>query len=216
MKKTNNDLAAEDTVKVIKAQEVHIQGMAQCHIESFPERFMTAMGYRWLFALYRFFIKHHRSICHVAVDADSKVVGLAVGGYPHIREEFLNSALFRYPHIIFWKFLSKRLVRHVLLQELKRKLRRKRTADHSKNNKVPSSTVRSGNLLSICVLSEYQGSSVAGKLIESFQLACKAEGYERITLSVLKLNSRAVAFYKKHGWSESDQSGESIRFLLDL
>ena len=216
MKKTNNDIAAEDSVKVIKAQDVHIPGMAQCHIKSFPGRFMTEMGYHWLCALYLFFIKHRRSICRIAVDTDDKVVGLAVGGDPHIRDEFLNSALFRYSHLIFWKFLSKRLVRRVLLQELARKLHRKRAAVHSGDTIAPSTKVRSGNLLSICVLSEYKGTSVAGKLIESFQLACAGEGYKRLTLSVVSKNSRAVAFYKKHGWRQSSKSGQSIRFFLDL
>ena len=216
MKKTNNDLTADDDVKVTKALEVHIPGMAQCHIKSFPGRFMTEMGYHWLCALYLFFIKHRGGICRVAVDADDKVVGLAVGGNPHIRDEFLNSALFRYPHLIFCKFLSKRLVRRVLLQELARKLYRKRAAAHSGDTKAPSAGVRSGNLLSICILPACKGTGVAEKLIESFQLACKAEGYERLTLSVVSENSRAVAFYKKHGWRQSGKSGESTRFCLDL
>jgi ribosomal protein S18 acetylase RimI-like enzyme len=207
---------ANDTVKVAKAQEVHIPGMAQCHIKSFPGRFMTEMGYYWLCALYRFFIGHNGSICHVALDTDGKVVGLAVGGDPNIREEFLSSALFRHPHLIFWKFLSKRLVRRVLLQELVRKLHRKRNTNHSDNIIAPSDEVRSGNLLSICVLPEVEGTGIAGRLIESFQLACKAEGYKRLTLSVAKENSRAVAFYKKNGWHQNDISGKSIRFVLDL
>jgi ribosomal protein S18 acetylase RimI-like enzyme len=207
---------ANDTVKVAKAQEVHIPGMAQCHIKSFPGRFMTEMGYHWLCALYRFFISHNGSICHVAVDTDGTVIGLAVGGDPNIREEFLSSALFRYPHFIFWKFLSKRLVRQVLLQELARKLHRKRNANHSDNIIAPNNDVRSGNLLSICVPPDFEGTGVAGRLIESFQLACKAKGYRRLTLSVEKENSRAVAFYKKHGWHQSSISGESIRFVLDL
>ncbi|MGB2862922.1 MAG: GNAT family N-acetyltransferase [Sedimentisphaerales bacterium] len=190
--------------------------MAQCHIKSFPGRFMTEMGYHWLCALYRFFIKHRGSICRVAVDANGNVVGLAVGGDSHIRDEFLSSALFRYPHLIFWKFLSKQLVRRVLLQELARKLHRKRTAAHSGDTKAPSAQVRSGNLLSICVLPDCKGTSVAGKLIESFQLACAVEGYQRLTLSALSKNSRAVAFYKKHGWRQSGKSGESTRFCLDL
>ena len=216
MKKTNNDIAAEDAVKVTEAQEVHIPGMAQCHIKSFPERFMTEMGYHWLCALYRFFIKHHGGICRVAIDADGKVAGLAAGGNPHIRDEFLSSALFRYPHLIFWKFLSKRLVRRVLLKELARKLRRMRGAAHSGETKKQSAGIRSGNLLSICIIPEREGTGVGGKLIESFQLACKTEGYERLTLSVLKQNRRAVAFYKKHGWRQSGKSGESTRFCLDL
>jgi ribosomal protein S18 acetylase RimI-like enzyme len=216
MHKTNNNLATGSAVKIQEARQVNVPGMAKCHIKSFPGRFMTEMGYHWLFALYRFFIKHRGSIRRVAVDANDKVVGLAVGGDSHIRDEFLNSALFRYPHLIFWKFLSKRLVRRVLLQELARKLHRKRTAAHSGDTKAPSNIVRSGNLLSICVLPDYKGTGIAGKLIESFQLACKAEGYERLTLSVVSENCRAVAFYKKHGWRQNGKSGESIRFFLDL
>jgi ribosomal protein S18 acetylase RimI-like enzyme len=207
---------ANDTVKIAKAQEVHIPGMAQCHIKSFPGRFMTEMGYHWLCALYRFFISHNGSICRVALDADGKVIGLAVGGEQNIREVFLGSALFRYPHLIFWKFLSKRLVRRVLLQELAGKLLRKRNVNHSGDIIAPSDGVRSGNLLSICVLPDFEGTGAAGRLIESFQLACKTEGYRRLTLSVEKENSRAVAFYKKHGWHQSSISGESIRFVLDL
>lgn len=210
MNKTN------DSVKVINARDVHIPGMAKCHIKSFPGRFMTEMGCRWLYALYRFFIKHRRSICLVAEDADGKVIGLAVGGDPYIRDEFLSSALFRYPHILFWKLLTKRLVRRVLLQELARKFRRKNTAPPSRDTNTPDAGVRSGSLLSICVLPECEGAGVGGNLIESFQLACKAEGYNRLTLSVLKQNSRAIAFYKKHGWSQNSVSGDSIRFVLDL
>lgn len=216
MQKHNNNSAACDTIKIIEARQAHVSGMAQCHTKSFPGRFMTEMGYNWLCTLYRFFIKHRGSICRVAVDANGKVVGLAVGGDPHIREEFLSSAPFRCPHLIFRKFLSKRMVRRVLLQELARKLRRKRAAADSGDTKAPSNVVRTGSLLSICVLPNYKGTGVAGKLIESFQLACKAEGYERLTLSVLKQNSHAVAFYQKHGWRQSDKSGESIRFFLDL
>ena len=210
MNKTN-----DDAFKVRQASEVHIPGMAQCHIKSFPGRFMTEMGYHWLCALYRFFIKHREGICRITVDADGKVIGLAVGGNSHIREEFLRSALFRYPHLLLWKFLSNRLVRRVLLQELVRKLRRKNVAI-SRDTKVPNNRIRSGNLLSICVLPDHEGTGIGGKLIKSFQLACKAEGYEQLTLSVLKENSRAAAFYKKHGWLQSGISGDSIRFVLDL
>ena len=216
MQRTNNDRAACENVKIIEARQNHIPGMVQCHNMSFPGRFMAEMGHHWLSALYLFFINHRRSICRVAVDADGKVVGLAVGGNPYIRDEFLSSALVRYPHLIFWKFLSKRLVRQVLLQELARKLNRKRSAARSGGTQAPIAGIRSANLLSICVRPEYKGTGVAGKLIESFQLACKAEGYERLALSVLMQNSRAVAFYKKHGWHQLCKSGESIRFILDL
>ena len=215
MQKTSKNLTG-DAVKFTEARQAHVPDMVQCHINAFPGRFMTEMGHHWLCALYLFFIKHGGGICMVAVDTGDKVVGLAVGGNPSIRDDFLSSAMFRYPHLIFWKFLSKRLVRRVLLQELARKLHRKRAIVHSGNTKGPSAGVRLGNLLSICVLPDYKGTGVAGKLIESFQLACKAIGYERLPLSVVSENSRAVAFYKKHNWHESGKSGESTRFLLAL
>ena len=83
MQKHNNNSAACNTIKIIEAKQVHVSGMAKCHIKSFPGRFMTEMGYNWLCALYLFFIRHNGGICRVAVDTNSKVVGLAVGGNPH-------------------------------------------------------------------------------------------------------------------------------------
>jgi ribosomal protein S18 acetylase RimI-like enzyme len=215
MQKNNNKLTA-DAVKFIKAGPAHVPGMVQCHINAFPGRFMTEMGRHWLCALYLFFIKHHGGICLVAVDTGETVVGLAVGGDPNIRDEFLSSAMFRYPHLIFWKFLCKRLVRRVLLKELTRKFHRSRAVDNSGDTKGQKVETRSGNLLSLCVLPDYKGTGIGGKLIESFKLACADEGYKHLTLSVVSENTRALAFYKKHGWRRSGKSGASIKFSLDL
>jgi len=212
----NNNKSASDAVKFIKAGPAHVPGMVQCHINAFPKRFMTEMGHHWLCALYLFFIKHRGSICLVAVDTGDKIVGLAVGGDPNIRNEFLSSAMFRYPHLIFWKFLCKRLVRRVLLMELVRKFHRSRAVDNSGDTKEQNVVIRSGNLLSLCILSDYKGTGVGGKLIESFKLACADERYKCLTLSVAAENTRALAFYKKHGWRRSGKSGASIKFSLDL
>ena len=104
----------------------------------------------------------------------------------------------------------------MLLRELTKKLQRKSTDENSGSARTPGVGICSGNLLSICVLPDCEGTGVGGKLIESFQFACKTKGYERLTLSVVKQNSRAAAFYKKHGWRQSGITGESIRFILDL
>jgi len=215
MQKANNN-SAGDAVKFIKARQSHLPGMVQCHINAFPGRFMTEMGRHWLYALYLFFIKHRGSICLVTVDTDETVVGLAVGGDPNIRNEFLSSAMYRFPHLIFWKFLCKRSVRRVLLKELAGKFQHRRAVDNSGDTKEQNVATRSGNLLSLCVLPDYKGTGVGGKLIESFKLACADEGYKRLTLSVVSENTRAMAFYKKHGWHRSGKSGASIKFSLDL
>jgi ribosomal protein S18 acetylase RimI-like enzyme len=153
----------------------------------------------------------------VAIEAAGKVVGFAVGGEPNIRNLFLRRAVFRYPYIIIWKFLTNPSVRHVLLKELTRKLHFKyRPTTIPENTKTQETTTHRGNLLSICVLPDYKGTGIAGKLIRFFQLACTAEGYNYLMLSVTTDNLRAIAFYKKHGWRETGKSGKSTKFALNL
>jgi ribosomal protein S18 acetylase RimI-like enzyme len=212
MQKNNNKFA----VKFIKAGPAHVPGMVQCHINAFQGRFMTEMGWNWLYALYLFFIKHEGSICVAAVDTGETVVGLAVGGDPNIRDEFLSSAMLRYPHLIFFKFLSKRTVRRVLLRELAKKFQHRRPAANSEDSKGQNTAALTGNLLSLCVLPDYKGTGIGGKLIESFKLACAEAGYKCLTLSVAGENTRAMAFYRKHGWRRCGTSGASIKFSLDL
>ena len=216
MSPSHADIEAGRSISIKQAQTENIPGMAKCHIVAFPGRFMTEMGTRWLCALYRFFIKHPGGICYVAVDSAGKIVGFAVGGESEIREQFLRAAVLRYPHIIFWKFLTRPLVRNVLLEELSRKLHLKRNPTPSENVSTRKALAKCGNLLSICVLPGYKGAGVAGQLIEVFQKTCAAKGYKRLTLSVVSENSRAVAFYKKHRWYEAGTAGASTKFALDI
>jgi ribosomal protein S18 acetylase RimI-like enzyme len=194
-----------------------VDGMARCHIAAFPGRFMTEMGYAWLCTLYRFFIKHPGSVCLIGVDDNGTVLGLAVGGEPDIRNQLLRYAMVRYPRIIFSRFLTSSVVRRVMLRELRRRLRQSKGAASPPQITRPQETaVHLGNLLSICVRPECMGTGIAGELIQSFARACAAKGFNRLTLTVVPENSRAIAFYKKHGWRETDRSKSSVRFVLDL
>ncbi len=210
------DADSGKSVSIKQAQAPNVSGMAQCHTVAFPGRFMTEMGPRWLCALYRFYIKHPEGVCYVAVDSLDNVVGFAVGGEPGIRQQFLRSSMLRYPHIIFWKFLTRHIVRPVLLGELLKKLHIKRKESSSENIDSHKALSKCGNLLSICVLPDCESTGIANQLIETFQKACAAKGYTRLTLSVLSENSRAVAFYKKHGWCQTGVTGASTKFALDL
>jgi ribosomal protein S18 acetylase RimI-like enzyme len=216
MSSSHTDADSGKSVSIKQAQAPNVSGMAQCHISAFPGRFMTEMGPRWLCTLYRFYINHPGGVCYVAADSTDKVAGFAVGGEPDIRERFLHTVLLRYPHIIFWKFLTKPLVRAVLLEELFKKLHLKRKEISSENIDSHKTLPKCGNLLSICVLPDYKGTGVANQLIETFQKACAAEGYRHLTLSVLSENLRAIAFYKKHGWYATGVTGASTKFALDL
>jgi ribosomal protein S18 acetylase RimI-like enzyme len=210
-------LAHKGEIYVRNAELADVDGMARCHVEAFPGRFMTEMGCAWLSRLYRFFIKHRGGVCLIGVDPNDKVVGLAVGGQPDIRNQFLRYAMVRFPGTIFSKFVTSSMVRRVLLRELRRRLgRNKRGALPSEITRLQETAVHWGNLLSICVRPECMGTGIAGELIESFGRACAAKGFDRLSLTVVPENSRAIAFYKKHGWRETDRSKSSVRFILDL
>ena len=203
-------------IEIKKAQVENLHSLADCHLASFPGRFMAEMGHRWICSLYKFFINHPEVICYIAIDNTEKVIGLAVGGKPDTRDRFLKYAMFHYPHIILWKFLTKTLVCKTLIEELAGKLGLKEKNNFHERNKTENTNNKQGNLLSICVLPEYQGSGAAGELIESFQNACAAQGYKQLTLSVLNENSRAKAFYQKHRWQETGISGSSTKYVLKL
>jgi ribosomal protein S18 acetylase RimI-like enzyme len=216
MSPAHNSSISEQKISIVKAQLEYVAGMADCHIAAFGGHFMTEMGFRWLCSLYRFFINHPGGVCFVAVDPAGKVVGFAAGGQPDIREQFLRFAMRRYPHILFWKFMTRSLVRKVLLDELFKKLPLRCTAVSKGNDKELKADGESGSLLSICVLPDLKGAGVADQLIEIFQKTCAAIGYRHLKLSVVSTNSRAIAFYKKHLWIETGVSGESTRFALDI
>ncbi|MBN2181651.1 MAG: GNAT family N-acetyltransferase [Sedimentisphaerales bacterium] len=216
MSPSQNDIKKDESISIEPARIENVPGMADCHAIAFPGRFMSEMGHGWLCALYLYFINQSGGICYVASDCAGKVVGFAAGGEPDIRGRFLRAAMWRYPHIIFWKFLTKPLVRSVLLEELFKKLHLKHKPLSPEEIATSETSVKCGNLLSICVLPDYRGAGVAGRLIEDFYKACVAKGYRRLTLSVLTENCRAVAFYKKHHWRETGISGASTKFALDI
>ena len=203
-------------ISVVEARRGYVPWMADCHIAAFPGRFMTRMGFSWLCSLYNFFIIHRGGVCYIAANTAGRVVGFAVGGDPDIREQFLQMAMLRHLHIILWKFITDSLVRSVLVKEMLKKLRLKKATVSSDNDREQEDCGKCGNLLSICLLPELMGTGIADRLIESFQKGCAAKGYNRLTLSVVGDNSRAIAFYKKHRWYETGAAGESKKFAIDL
>jgi len=212
-----NNLPNLGPIRIKQAEPSDVDGMARCHIAAFPGRFMTEMGPRWITGLYHHSIQHKGGISLVAVNEDEKVLGFAVGGDSSIREEFLHKAIFRYPHILLWKFFTSAIVRRTLLTELFRKLHfRHRSSAPIASAPQTSNAARIGNLLSIAVSPQLQGTGIADQLVESFQKASAERGYDILTLGVLTNNLRAVAFYKKHAWHEVHKYGSHTKFQLEL
>lgn len=189
-----------------------MDGMAKCHVASFPEQFMTKMGVVWLRGLYRYFIQHQKGISTVAVSDAGEILGLVVGGGNCIRNEFLHEALFKYPHLLLWKFLTCSIVRKKLTLELLTKLRFK-NKNTTSNSQLDESDC--GVLLSIGVCPDWRGKGIADKLLESFSNTAKKQ-YDKLRLTVHTDNLRAIAFYRKSNWYEVGRTEDSTKLHLDL
>lgn len=54
----------------------------------------------------------------------------------------------------------------------------------------------------ICILREYWGLGIGTKLLESALNWADTKGIEKITLTVVQTNKKAIGLYKKHGFTE--------------
>ena len=197
-----------NNVEYLTAEQNNLADIAKCHKEVFQGQFMTEMGPVWLKDMYGFFQNYHAGFVIIAQEKSGQVIGFVAGGDSQTRQLFLSRAKRRHILLLFQKFITSNIVRKKLLAELFRqlKIRNNRKKEHRKVIR------KSGNLLSIGVLPEYQGSEIANKLMEQFIDASQKNGAEILKLSVRLENDRAINFYKKHGWYEIHRNNTSIRF----
>ena len=73
-----------------------------------------------------------------------------------------------------------------------------------------------GDLLSICILPEYRGAGVSGKLMSTFLDVMKSKGKRLCLLSVLSDNDRAITYYEKNGFILYRTRGEIGRTYMRL
>ena len=73
-----------------------------------------------------------------------------------------------------------------------------------------------GDLLSICMLPDYRGVGVSGKLMDAFLDAMKSKGRKLCLLSVLSNNDRAISYYEKNGFILYRTRGEIGRTYMKL
>lgn len=205
-------------IEVRAAVVSDLPGIVRCHTTAFPGQPMTELGPRWLAALYRYYLEHPEGIAIVAVNPEQSVVGFVVGGGPDIRAQFIRGARFRFAPVIFWRALTRPVIRRRLMGRLGSCFRRQSHDDSqaAAHREADQRGVRLGTLLSIAVLPETQGTGAAGRLVAAFCDACRERGFGYLELGVYTNNTRAVAFYHKLGWQEIGQSDDQKFFGFDL
>lgn len=215
---TQERAAGVPAILIRVAHPSDVDGIVRCHTAAFPEGMLTLLGPRLLAANYRFHFERSGSICLVATDDNGKVLGFCVGGKPGATDEFLHKAVRRHFLVIGWKSLVHGVVRKRVVTELLQRMRITRRPTEPPNPRWEAvwRSKNIGGLASIGVLPETQGTGVAGSLIEGFREVGVEQGLAYLYLTVRSDNARAIAFYKKHGWSELGTFGSNSRLGLSL
>ena len=199
----------ESSIVVRTPFDEEARGMADCHLDAFPDRPMSLMGPDWLEFLYRHYMQAERGVSIVAVQ-DSQPVGLAVGGHPDLLAGFRRAATRRFPVKLAMATVRSSVVRRSVLASMTGRFRKQASVP-------PPDEPGTGSLLSICVRSDFEGQGVASRLLDAFQTASAEAGFSSLRLSVLGENTRARRFYERHGWELRPINGSlSVRYVCKL
>ena len=182
------------------AVETDMPAVARLHELCFKGTFIASLGESLIADYYREFLQEGGPFV-LALD-EEKLVGLCMGYYT-------GSAARN-------AFVSKnkgRLIRRLLVLCLSlNKVAIKKCFGYLFSRKRASAAPRAeADLLSICVLDEYRGQKVSRRLLEAFEERVIGAGKKDVTLSVYKSNGRAIAFYKKMGYSVCDRDKDEYK-----
>jgi len=209
-------------ISIVEAQNRHIEGMARCHIKSFPGEFMTLIGKRFIKGFYKYYIASQNSIVIVAVNEHDKVTGLVAGGKPELRKRFTVTRVPLYVFDICRSAIINSNCRTRLLQHLSGAFRKilvklhLATAQAVIEEPPEDPTGTWSSLLSVCTLPDYCGRGIGSRLMEEFRQQSENLGYKTIRLSVHLDNEPAIALYTKCGWKETFRNIRGIYFKRNV
>jgi len=189
-----------------------LEEVVSVHLEAFPNFFLSKLGSRFLYTMYKAFLESGSSIFIVSVNDAGNVAGFAVGmlknGPSDLRlalKYFPSFAMAVLPSLIFspW-MIFKRLFASF--------------ANISKSSVLPSVPSDSVLLRSIGIHPSLRGSGVGSTLIRNFEICARKRRVSQIVLTTDEhSNDRALFFYYRHGYSVTNQFlQDSERSMLIL
>lgn len=187
------------------AVESDMKAVARLHEACFRGTFIASLGDELIADYYREFLQEGGPF--VLAFEDDKLVGLCMGYYAGsgARNAFVSKNKGR---------LARRLLALCLSFN---KVAIKKCFGYVFSRKKAASAPRAeADLLSICVLDEYRGKKVSRRLLEEFEQRVSAAGKKDVTLSVYKSNGRAIAFYKKMGYSVCEKGTDEYKMYKSL
>ena len=198
-----------------------VNAIADLHLLAFPGYFLPHLGRRFLRMFYAFFLVNEGSHCIVAVDGD-KVIGLVAGTAAETQHytAFYRRKFIQIAFIVSARFLRSPVIRREIFKRMG--YLRLAAAALLRPGARSSATREDGSdrpparLLSIAVHPDHRGAGVAERLTGSLFSSLYRDGARRVGLTVRSDNGRAIAFYKKDGWTVQNTTSESVTFQREL
>lgn len=186
--------------------------IAKIHLKSFPNFFLTSLGYSFLKTYYKSCSKSKEAISICAIDNETKkIVGFAVGCFNSVgfnkRLIFSNSLEYSYRAILL--LFSK----PIALIRLYKNLAKNNGKDDKGNY---------AELLSIGVLPDKNGFGIGQSLLVKFENQVREKGINTITLTTdADSNDSVLRFYKKSGYTvyydfETFPSRKMLKLIKEL
>lgn len=187
------------------AIESDMKAVARLHEACFQGTFIASLGEELIADYYREFLREGGPF--VLALEEEKLVGLCMGYFAGsgARNAFVSKNKGR---------LARRLL--ALCLSLNKVAIKKCFGYVFSRKKAAGAPRAEADLLSICVLDEYRGKKVSRRLLEEFEQRVSAAGKKDVTLSVYKSNGRAIAFYKKMGYSVCEKGTDEYKMYKSL
>ncbi|MEZ5138968.1 MAG: GNAT family N-acetyltransferase [Acidimicrobiales bacterium] len=196
--------------EVVDLEPGDLDEIADLHLRAFPTSELGRQGVEAVRRNYLWQFEGPHDLTAVGVKVEGRLVGFLFGGtfrgstIGFLKREwrFLLVQGLRHPSTVFRRAGIER-VRLALRLLLRR-------APGSPDEAPPEPAVRSFGVLAIAVDPATQGSGVGRAIMAVAEERARAQGYERMHLTVHPDNERAVAFYEAGGWARVAEEGRWI------
>lgn len=176
------------------ATESDMLNVARLHIACFKGTFIASLGGKLISSYYLEFLNDGGPFV-LAFDED-KLIGLCMGYYKgsQARNQFISKNKVGLGLRVLGLCLS---FNKLAISKCWYYLFPAKEKNGVEKPKIEAES----DLLSICVLDGYRGQGVSKRLVEEFEKRLIEGGKKDVTLAVYTDNDRAIAFYKKIGYS---------------
>ncbi len=183
--------------------------VARLHIACFNGTFIASLGEKLIATYYLEFLKEGGPFV-LAFD-DDKLIGLCMGYYKgsQARNQFISRNKVSLGLRVLGLCLS---FNKLAISKCWNYLFPAKEKSGVEKPKIEAES----DLLSICVLDSYRGQGVSKRLVEEFEKRLNKAGKKDVTLAVYTDNDRAIAFYKKIGYSIVGEPTDEYKMYKEL